>query len=56
MRRLALRPTRLHHEVMDDEATQLILQTLFDIKGDVRDIHDVIFGGGDYGDQPEDDS
>jgi hypothetical protein len=57
MRRLAQPPTHLHHKVVDDpEATQLILQTLFDIKADVRDIHDVIFGGGDYEDQPEDDS
>ena len=51
-----VRFARLHHEAVDDpEATQLILQTLFDIKADVRDIHDVIFGGGDYEDQPEDD-
>jgi hypothetical protein len=44
-------------KVVDDpEATQLMLQTLFDIKADVRDIHDVIFGGGDDGEETEDDS
>jgi hypothetical protein len=40
MRRLALRPRHRHHEGVDDpEATQLMLQALFDIKADVRDIH-----------------
>lgn len=33
---------------MDDpEATRLILESLFDIRTEVHDIHDLIFGGGD---------
>jgi hypothetical protein len=57
MRRLALRSRHRHHEAVDDpEATQLMLQALFDIKADVREIHWAIFGGGDHEDEPEDDS
>jgi hypothetical protein len=33
--------------VTDPEATQLMLEALFEIRGDVRDIHAAIFGGGD---------
>ena len=29
------------------EAKQLILETLFDVRGNVRDIHRAIVGGGD---------
>lgn len=35
----------------DPEATHLMLQALFDIRGAVNDIHDYIFGGDD--DEPE---
>jgi hypothetical protein len=39
--------------VDDPEATTLILEALFDIKADVRDIHAAIFGGDD-GEEEED--
>jgi hypothetical protein len=42
--------------VDDPEATQLMLQTLFEIKADVREIHSAIFGGDDDEDQSEADS
>jgi hypothetical protein len=48
MRRLALRSGYPHHAPVDDpEATQLILETLFDIKIEVHDIHVAIFGEDD---------
>lgn len=57
MSRLALSARRRHHEAVDDpEATQLMLEALFDIKWDVRDIHGAIFGGGDDGEEAEEDS
>jgi hypothetical protein len=40
--------------VDDPEATQLILQTLFDIKVQVSEIHWAVLGGGD--DEEENDS
>jgi len=40
----------------DPEATRLTLETLLDIKWDVRDIHRAIFEGGDDEEEAEDDS
>lgn len=52
--RLAARDGRRHHEgVSDSEATQLILETLFDIRSNVREIHGAIFGGGDDEEEEE---
>jgi hypothetical protein len=42
--------------VDDPEATQLMLETLFDIKRDVRDIHRAIFRGGDDEEEEQDDA
>jgi hypothetical protein len=48
MRRLAAGSRHRHHEAVEDsEATQLMLETLFVIKGDVREIHAAIFGEDD---------
>lgn len=41
-----------HHEYVDDEeATRLTLETLFDIKAKVTEIHDALFGGEDDEDE-----
>jgi hypothetical protein len=42
--------------VGDPEATQLMLETLFDIKWEVHDIHRAIFGGGDDDEETEEDA
>jgi hypothetical protein len=57
MRRLALRSRHRHHEAVDDpEATQLMLEALFVIRGEVGDIHNAVFGGGDDEEEAEADS
>jgi hypothetical protein len=46
--RLARAWGRRHHRTVDDpEATQLMLEALFEIRGKVGEIHAAIFGGGD---------
>jgi len=47
---------RHHGGVSDTEATQLMLEALFDIRVAVYDIHDVIFGGDDDGEAAEEDA
>jgi hypothetical protein len=40
----------------DEEATQLMLEALFDIKSAVNDIHRVLLGGDDEEEETEEDS
>jgi hypothetical protein len=54
MSRLAVRRHRPHNgSVEDAEATQLMLEPIFDIRGRVRDIHEAIFGGEDGEEEEE---
>ena len=52
----AARPGPHNGVVEDPEATQLILQTLFDIRWRVDDIHAVVVGGDDDGEAEEEDA
>ena len=56
--RLALVVAGGHHETVkeDEEATQLMLEALFDIKSAVNDIHRVLLGGDDEEEETEEDS
>ena len=47
------RPLRHHRNVDDSEATQLMLETLFDIKVRVREIHEVVVDPEDDGEEEE---
>jgi len=56
---LAAVGTRGHHglvEEHDGEATQLMLEALFDIKAAVNDIHRALLGGDDEEEETEEDS
>ena len=47
-----------HHGIVkeDEEATQLMLEALFDIKSAVNDIHRELLGGDDEEEETEEDS
>jgi len=47
-----------HHGIVkeDEEATQLMLEALFDIKAAVNDIHRALLGGDDEEEETEEDS
>ena len=47
------RPRGHHREVDDSEATELMLETLFDIKVRVREIHEVVVDSEDDGEEEE---
>ena len=55
---LAVVVTHGHHGIVkeDEEATQLMLEALFDIKSAVNDIHRVLLGGDDEEEETEEDS
>jgi hypothetical protein len=56
MSRLAMLERRPHNgKVEDAEATQLMLESLFDIRAAVFDIHDALFGEDD-GEEAEENS
>jgi hypothetical protein len=42
--------------VSDTEATQLILETLFDMRWKLQEVHDVVVGGDDNGEEEEEDA
>jgi hypothetical protein len=57
MSRLATRGRHPHNEYVEDaEATQLTLEALFDIRAAVFDIHDVVVGDEDDGEEEEEDT
>jgi hypothetical protein len=46
-----------HHERMsDNEATQLILEALFDMRWGLHEVHAVVVGGDDDGEEEEEDA
>ncbi len=56
---LAVVVTCGHHGIVEDdngEATQLMLEALFDIKAAVNDIHRALLGGDDEEEEAEEDS
>jgi hypothetical protein len=57
--RLAAVSARRHHGYVpepDEEATQLMLEALFDIKAAVFEIHRALFGEDDEGQETEEDA
>ena len=55
--RLAGPPSLRHHGCVDDpEATQLILETLFDVRGAVYEIHGAILGEDDDEEEAQEDA
>jgi len=55
---LAVVVMRGHHDVVerDDEATQLMLEALFDVKAAVFEIREYLIGGEDGSEEEEEDS
>jgi hypothetical protein len=42
--------------VADEEATQPILETLFDMRWRLQEVHEIVAGGGDDGEEEEEDA
>jgi hypothetical protein len=47
---------RHHRDVPDDEATQLMLETLFDIRATVKEIHEAVVEPEDDDEETEEDA